>query len=537
MGGAPEIGSLRAALLAVLCVALSAAAAAEPAPVTPAIPAKEAPAAPLAERARAVLDAHCTPCLESHGESGALDLAGLASDIALIVPRRPDQSRAYQRLLAAQALALGKSPPNGAPPAPAAADIETVRDWIESLPTPDAVCSDRHVISPDDVERLIDGWTASVGVAEAKDTRFVSLAHLWNACADAAELAADRSAIELLLAALARSREPVAFETLGDESALLAVRLSALSVLAGDWDRVLHLAPGAPEADAIPADWLAAYVIANRDEAADHAFDVRFDGAGLRTVEALAGSWNANVDLARAAAEQGVAPRALALELAALGEDHIRAAMRLIHGSLDRASWDNLSRALSGTASAPTSWKRELPADEIDVLLWTDKPAYRPRDLMTVQVAVSRACHLTLISVGRDGRAVVLFPNELEQDNLIPPGVTLAIPGRDAGYQFRLDMAGEESLVAVCERASRRLEGVSYDYERQRFASLGDWRTFLRTLPEREKEIVAEEASQANRRRRRGRAAPTPTPPPIEASDAASGRAAITVVIDRAPGP
>jgi hypothetical protein len=538
VGSAPDFRSFRA-LLAALGIVVSAVAAAEPAPVQPEAPPQAVSATTLAERARAVLEAHCAACRERHADGGTLDLAGLATDLALVVPRRPDQSHAYQQLLAIQAAAFGKTQAEGALPSPAAADIEAVRDWIESLPPRDAGCRDRTIVTPGDTERLIDGWVASVGVAEAKDTRFVSLVHLWNACADAADLAQYRGATEVLLAGLARRREPIETETVGDESALLAVRLSALAILPAEWDRLRSAAPGGPDADAIPADWLAAFLLDNADEAAgadDPAFDVRFDGAGLRMVEKLAEAWNGEVDLVRAAAERGLAPRALALKLAELGEDHIRAAMRLRYGSVPRAAWDNLARALDGTASVPTPWKRDTAEVEIDVLISTDKPFYRPRDLLTAEVTVSRACHLTLISVDRDGRALVLFPNELEQDNLIPPGVTARIPGRDAGYQLRLDMAGEEELVAVCERASRRLEGVSYDYERQRFASLGDWRAFLRGLPEREKEIMAGETSQANRRRRRGRNEQPATPAPVAAEDAASGRAAITLTIDLAGG-
>jgi hypothetical protein len=100
-------------------------------------------------------------------------------------------------------------------------------------------------------------------------------------------------------------------------------------------------------------------------------------------------------------------------------------------------------------------------------------------------VSSNAACHLTLIGVDGDGRGLVLFPNDLDPANLIPPGVTVRVPGPNAGYQFRLDRAGSESYVAVCHRGARVPEGIAFDYEKQRFAVLGDWRKFLDRLAEK----------------------------------------------------
>jgi hypothetical protein len=195
-----------------------------------------------------------------------------------------------------------------------------------------------------------------------------------------------------------------------------------------------------------------------------------------------------------------------------------------------------LSRALDGEARPGTALGVVAKSESaIDVVLWPDKPSYRPRDLVTFNVAVGAACHLTLIDVDHDGKATVLFPNELEQDNLIAPSVTVRIPGNDAGYQFRFDRSGEEQIVAICQRTSRRPAGIAYDYERQRFAILGDWRTFLRTIPDREKQIRAREEAEAARRKRRGRRPAPNGPPAIDPyGPPVEGRAAITVIIEPA---
>lgn len=480
---------------------------------------------PLPERARAVLEAHCAEC---RGEGNGVDLDAVADNPRLVVAKRPDASRIYQRLLAE----------NSGQPDPTAADIETVRDWIESLPAREEGCRDRTPITQEDIENHVDAWSEAVSSSEAADTRFVSLVHLWNACASPASLREFRDAIAILLAAIARRREPVEVETLGDASALLVIRLYELSLPAADWERLAEEAPLAPSADAIPADWLAARILSgvkNPSGNSNPAFDVRFDGAGDLAVRALARSWNKDVDLVRAAAESGVTPRAFAETLAEVSGGELYTAQRLIHGALSRVDWDRLSRVLDGEALEDTQTKRVLPDTEIDVLLWTDKPRYWPRDLVTINASVSQACHLTLINVDREGKAIVLFPNDIEQDNLVAPGVTIRVPGRDAAYQLRFDRSGEEEIVAICQRESRHPAGIAYDYEKQRFEILGDWRTFLRTAPEREKEIRARESAEAARRKRRARTPPAAEPPAIAPSGPPiEGRAAITVVIDPA---
>jgi hypothetical protein len=301
-------------------------------------------------------------------------------------------------------------------------------------------------------------------------------------------------------------------------------------------------APRLASADAIPADWLAARILAKpKDDAGnvDPAFDVQFDAASQRAIERLAASWNGDVDLRRAAAERGVPSHELAQALSRIGGEFLQPARRLMHGTLTRPAWDSLHLALDGEAP-PGSADRGAPAvsdTEIDVLLWADRPVYRPRDLMTISVSVSKGCHLTLIDVDRDGKAIVLFPNELDQDNLIAPSVNVQIPSRDAGYQFRLDRSGEEQIVAICQRKSRRPDGVSYDYEKQRFALLGDWRAFLRSASERGNAIRNGDNGQSSRRRT-SRPSSGNGLPVIGADDSADieGRAAITVTIDPGGG-
>jgi hypothetical protein len=503
-------------------------------------------AGPLAERARSVLQAYCDECREEGGDPGAiLDLDALAENPRFVVPRRPDASRIYQRLFVppiaptpeagkavdAKGVAATASP---SPPRPTPAEIETVRDWIDSLPARDAACRDRTIVTPDAAEALIDRWAKLVGVKEAADTRFLSLVHLWNACVPAERLEALREATITLVTALSRRNQPLEIETLGEESAILAFRLSQFDRPPDEKEALVEQAPNFGGVEVIPADWLAAEALSEAD-----ALHLVFDGATQRSIASLARAWTGDVDLVRAAAERGATPRDLARQLAKLEGDLVYPARKLTHGTLSRAMWNELSRVLDGRFDAEKIKALAVPSSsqnaesEIDVLLWSDQPAYWPRDLVTLKVRVDRACHLTLINVDRDGKALVLFPNELEPHNLIAPGVVVAVPGHNAGYQLRFDRSGEEQFVAICQRREKQPEGIGYDYERQRFAALGDWRAFLRAAPDKEKAIAAREAAEANRRKRRGRKPADPDPPAIEADGPEiEGRAAISITID-----
>jgi hypothetical protein len=168
-------------------------------------------------------------------------------------------------------------------------------------------------------------------------------------------------------------------------------------------------------------------------------------------------------------------------------------------------------------------------ADRIDLALWPDSPDYKVGDLVSVSVSTSLACHLTLISIDRDGKAIVLYPNDFEPDNLIAPGVAVRVPGAGSAYRLRLDRAGPETVVGICQRRARRPEGIGFDFEKQRFAILGDWRAFLRTMGEHEAEIMQGEAARS---RRKSRSVPPPVDP---AGPAIEGRAALTITVEEAP--
>lgn len=481
----------------------------------------------VAERAKTVLGVHCADCRALYGEGNALDLRALAADPGLIAPGHPDASRAYQRLLAPpieeDAAEAGSAPD----------DIEAVRDWIAALPPRDAACAGRKRITPNDVAGLVQRWKALIGEEEAAHTRFVSLAHLWNACVPPAELMEARVAIATVLGVMTHRREGLNLETLGDASALLAVNPGKEPLRDAGWNALEAEAPKFAYG-VVPADWLAAHVLAEAGEGVGPASPntLRFDGVAERAISALARFWSRDVDLVRAAAERGEALGDLKKTLTDAEGALLVPSRRLAYGALPRTSWQWLSAALDGgpTQRTNTQTAAEHPSGSLDIVLWPDDPFYRPRDLVTFNVEVSEACYLTLIGVDGEGEAIVLYPNELEQQNLIAPRVTVKVPGHDAGYQFRFDTSGEERVVAICQRHRHRPVGIEYDFDRQRFSILGKWRTFLSTAAEREKKIVEARAKEEARRKRRRRPPLDPEPKPLDGSPE-EARTAIAITV------
>jgi mono/diheme cytochrome c family protein len=517
-----EIGSLLrlAAVIAAAC-ALGALAHADPSPS-------------VGEKATAVFDRHCASCHQSGRTNGRppdrfgniLSLDDIAREENLVLPGRPDASRLYQRIVGAHApLDAAIRASDGKGPSPE--EIEAVRDWIDGLPTREEMCRTRAFVPASASAASMRAWTSRLDPADAAGTRFVSLEHLYNACASEARLKMFREAVEKLLNRLSRRPELLIADTVGDSSTLLAVKLADMGWQAAEWDKLVAGAPDATQG-AVRADWLARAAL--EQAGADRSLEV-----SVPEIAALAREWEVDVGFYRAAAEAGMEPGPFTDLLRAYRGEEEDLARRLLLGLLKRSEWERLRAKLTSgsgpSASQSGAGMPKEPPSGIDLALWTDNTAYKAGDLVTFLVSASKGCHLTLISVDRDGKAIVLFPNDFETDNAIAPGVTVRIPGAEAGYQVRFDRPGPETLVGICARMAINPEGVTFNYEKQRFAVLGDWRTFLRTTA-RHEDDGRRNGESRSRKKPKGEPAPIdPDGPALE------GRAAITVVVGEAAKP
>jgi hypothetical protein len=134
------------------------------------------------------------------------------------------------------------------------------------------------------------------------------------------------------------------------------------------------------------------------------------------------------------------------------------------------------------SAQAPNDMQAEDDSDvsepeppTIELVLRTDRETYTVGDTPSYTARASEDCYLTLINVDPDRSAVVLFPNEFQQDNKLKAGEELTLPLPESPYRFRLAKAGSEMLVGTCTASSRPPPGIRHDFERQRFTIVGDW--------------------------------------------------------------
>jgi hypothetical protein len=427
--------------LIVLCAAAAAAAiASSRTTANEAAPAAAPPSSPAGAKAFNVLATYCAGCHQAGRSAGGgppgdladiLDLAALAREPSLVRPGQPDASALYTRLLMRH--------PASAAEHPGAHEIEAVRTWIDELPQAPGDCGDRPLFGGDQMNRAVAAWLAQVGPEAARDTRFLTLGPLTNACATEAELAKSRTAIAALLARLSREGAAPHLDTIEDTLSILTFRLRELGWDAARWDAI---AAGHPQGSAselsaeieratgsalpvLRADWLA------------HAFgrsaaQGEVPSAGLA---ALARFYERAADLQRAAAELLLGdPASLAARLEAVTGEMQPLAMRLRLGLLPRPELERLFAALR-VASAPQRAEEQDPSlrpARVELALWSDKARYKPDEIAAFHAEASADCHLTLINIDPGGKATVLFPNELEPDNLLRAGKAVRVPGAAA---------------------------------------------------------------------------------------------------------
>lgn len=199
--------------------------------------------------------------------------------------------------------------------------------------------------------------------------------------------------------------------------------------------------------------------------------------AGLEPINALVREYQRGVDAERLAAEAELSKAELARRAEALPEDLRLLALVLRQGVIRRSEANRLLAALSGgTATAPAA---AANAETPDLILWSEKERYKVGELVVFGARASADCHLTVVSLDTAGRATVLFPNEFEQSNMLSAGKDLRLPGTGAPYQLRAKDKGRETLVGVCSPTQKLPDGITPDYERQRFTMLGNWSNFL----------------------------------------------------------
>jgi hypothetical protein len=696
----------------------------------------EIPTDPVAAKAFAVFDGYCRRCHQDGKLNGAsptsafgniLRLDEIARMPSLVHPGVPDGSRLYTIFLTREAShgALREASRGGEPTVP---EIEAVRDWIKGLAPNKSGCGNRKPISPDQTRNSIERVLARLPGEAARRMRFISLTHLYNACASAVEMVIYRQAVTKLLNSLSWSLTPVSLDGVDDSQTILKVDLSRIGWNGAMWNRVTSLYPyasleksmtGARIAEltgtAVPVlrgDWLVfagaqpplyyellglpdrqasllksfqidveaniaagrvkrlamsssavaqsgrlierhafgngaywtiyeglqnwghadafnnlasptragakpkaslsifnlpnglnGFFVTNPDgerlnevppDILSHAnqptthmtagiscwgchgnglrnttndqqahlqseqtigkelhdrllalypsseefdrlqredndrlaramtaagLDVTLALDGVDPIVALSARYERAIDLIQAAAELGLDTATAPTRLAQIDGEQRLLARRLIQETAPRRQFElgfaGLAARLKGEPVPPPEiapgWfgvatRSAARPSNIDLEITTDHAAYGSGDLVSVSVRTNADCYLTLINIDRTGRGTVIFPNEFEQNNMLEAGNELKVPGERAPYQFRTRDAGSETVVGICNSGVRTADGITHNFEKQRFTELGDYTAFLsRALALEERHQLPQPGELRLRRGQRGR--------------------------------
>jgi hypothetical protein len=208
--------------------------------------------------------------LAAGGIANILSVDDLARDPVLVKPGLPDASRLYDILETRHSpLEIFSAASGTAEPQPE--EIESVRRWIKYLPPAAQTCSSRQPVRRTDIDKMMRD-AQRLERDQAKDVRFISLAHLYNACATAGEMAAYGQALNKLMNSLSSVSEPTKLTPLDLAGTVLSFRLSEFGWNEANWNLVqrfypLTLAPTVADDVAktagtktpiVNGDWLAA---------------------------------------------------------------------------------------------------------------------------------------------------------------------------------------------------------------------------------------------------------------------------------------
>uniref|UniRef100_UPI00403FAB0A DUF4384 domain-containing protein n=1 Tax=Hyphomicrobium sp. ghe19 TaxID=2682968 RepID=UPI00403FAB0A len=237
------------------------------------------PDEPRAAKAYSVLETHCARChqagrlerpLPSGGLANILAIQDQARDPVLVKPGLPDASRLYDVFETRHAPLDVFTGPD-AKPEPTPDDILAVRRWIKDLAPAVQSCPSREPVRPAAIDKMMRE-VQHLERDQGKDVRFISLVHLYNSCATAAEMTAYGKALNKLMNSLSWAPEPVKLTPLDDVGTVFSFRLADYGWDNARWKLIekayppalLHVvAPDVVKTAGSPAvvvngDWLAA---------------------------------------------------------------------------------------------------------------------------------------------------------------------------------------------------------------------------------------------------------------------------------------
>ncbi|NNE25161.1 MAG: DUF4384 domain-containing protein [Rhizobiales bacterium] len=216
----------------------------------------------IESKAYAALDKHCARChqdgkLEDRAKSASgfgnvLHLADIAKNTSLVVPGNPDNSELVKQIASGNMPYDIKDGSNIFAPTPKDDEVAAIRTWIVSLADKGKLaCGARKFISNEDIVNTIAADMEAQPEHRVATTRYVTLTHLYNACAEDKEMNVYRQAVIKLVNSLSRQSDVVRLSTSIADEAKTILRINLLDVgwTSNDWEKLASTYPYAVKPD------------------------------------------------------------------------------------------------------------------------------------------------------------------------------------------------------------------------------------------------------------------------------------------------
>ncbi len=219
------------------------------------------PTDPVAKLAFDVLDKHCARCHQdgrltkrqtpAKNFGNVLMLEEMAKSPHLVLPGNPDGSKLFNQLTNKEMPYDLYYEADLEVPTITEADLKAIRDWVENLgKTSTAACSSRPFIDHRTIVAAIARDIETLPKHRVRGSRYLTLANLFDACADDKEMEVYRQGAVKLINSLGRSSNIVRLETIDPERTVIRINLDDLGWRESDWDMVLGAYPYGVQPDA-----------------------------------------------------------------------------------------------------------------------------------------------------------------------------------------------------------------------------------------------------------------------------------------------
>lgn len=108
--------------------------------------------------------------------------------------------------------------------------------------------------------------------------------------------------------------------------------------------------------------------------------------------------------------------------------------------------------------------QKQQQAETGTLKLWTDKKEYRIGDTMTIFFSVDKPMYVRLMIVNSLGEVSTLFPNPMQSDNFLKPGITYQIPPAIADFSLDINPpAGIDHVKGIASKNPVPANAVHFD--------------------------------------------------------------------------